>query len=183
MSTPDDEAARLPSGWIGELAAVAAKFLPRRFVKFAVVGVSGMVVNMAALFVFADLASIHTNLASAIAIEISVLSNFALNDRWTFADRRAAASGGLTRLIRFHAVSGVGATVQWVTFVVGNYLVASLLLGDGTSSLGASFSHPPEVGAWKYFSQFVGVGVAAVWNFLANLKWTWRNDGPGPAAE
>lgn len=183
MHPPDDPAPPLPSGLVGRIAALAATVLPPRFVKFGVVGVSGMVVNMLALFLLADLASIHTNLASAIAIEISVLSNFVLNDRWTFADRRAAASRWATRVFRFHAVSGVGATVQWLTFVGGNYVFARWALGVDSTTMLASISDPPDVGAWKYLSQFVGIGLAAVWNFVANLSWTWRDVDPGPSAD
>jgi len=40
--------------------------------------------------------------------------------------------------------------------------------------------HPPEVGAFMYLAQMVGIGAAMLWNFLANLHWTWR---PRPAGE
>ncbi len=162
---------------------MVARIVPARFVKFCVVGFSGMFVNMFALFLLADLLLIHTNLSAALAIEISIVSNFVLNDRWTFADRTEQASDSWTRLFRFHAVSLVGAVLQWSTFVLGNYLVGVALIDGFLGGLIDSISAPPDVGPWKYLSQFVGIGLAAVWNFAANLGWTWRQEGPQPGEE
>jgi len=138
---------------------------------------------MAALLLLADLLRIHTNVAAALAIEISIVSNFLFNDRWTFADRAATARGWWTRAFRFHAVSGVGAMVQWTTFVLANYALASALSLVSAGRFVEAFSRPPAVGAWKYLSQFVGIGLAAVWNFIANLNWTWRGADPRGKAE
>jgi dolichol-phosphate mannosyltransferase len=170
LRTPPD-----PPGWLGRLAALAARVVPARFVKFAVVGLSGMCVNMAALLVLADGLDIHTNVAAAAAIEISIVSNFVLNDRWTFADRTGAAAAIWVRALRFHAVSGIGALVQWTTFVLANFALATALTASAPSGLLESVAQPPAVGGWKYVSQLLGIGLAAVWNFVANLAWTWRH--------
>jgi putative flippase GtrA len=148
--------------------------LPSRFLRFGAVGFSGVLVNLATLWVLADGIGVHTNVAAALAIETSVLSNFALNDRWTFGDRAGAGRPWWVRLLRFHAVSGVGAAIQWTAFVALNALVAAMVLEQPVGPLRELIDRPPEVGALKYASQLAAIGIAAVWNFLANLLWTWR---------
>ena len=65
---------------------VAVLGIPRTFVKFCLTGLSGVVVNLGSFHILLEL-GVHKYLASPIAIEISVFSNFFLNNYWTFADR------------------------------------------------------------------------------------------------
>ena len=155
-----------------------------RFIKFCTVGSSGVGVNLFFLFVFADLFDIHANVSSAMAIFISTLSNFTVNEFWTFRDKRENAARNLFfRLIKFNLVSLGGGLIQWSVFVFFNTVWFLILSGhaqfeayfDGSSSwlLKPIFS-PPEVGGFKYVSQLMGIGVATFWNFLLNFYWTWR---------
>ena len=59
-----------------------------RFLRFGLVGASGVVVNMAALIFLTEKLKINYAVSSLAAIELSILSNFALNNAWTWADRR-----------------------------------------------------------------------------------------------
>ena len=151
---------------------------------------SGVAVNLAALWILHVGAGLQANLASALAIEISILSNFLINDEWTFRDRRNPEGGRLNRLGRFHAVSLVGAAIQWCTFVGGNLLLFALnfpaqevaaYFAVGDDALGRA-AHavlvPPPVGRWRFATQLVGVGLGTAWNFGANLLWTWRASDP-----
>ncbi len=159
--------------------------LTPRFVKFCAVGASGVAVNLGCLALLADLLGMQQNLAAALAIEISINTNFAINEGWTFRDRRGT-SGVLLRWWRFHLVSFAGAAIQWLVFVGGNSLVAALGLvqswvpaaqgGERISEwIARSILEPPDVGAWKYASQLAGIAAATVWNFFANFYWTWRH--------
>jgi putative flippase GtrA len=131
------------------------------------VGASGVVVNLAALWLLAGLLHVHEVAASALAIELSILSNFALNDAFTFRDRVAAAgSTRLERLARYNAVSLVGLGVQLLAFVA---LRGVAVRGFGLAALGP----------WRYAAQLVGIALALGWNFAGNLHFTWR---PAPAA-
>ncbi len=152
--------------------------LPVKFVRFCLVGASGVLVNLGSLYALADLLGVHTNVAAALAIEISIISNFLLNDAWTFRSQRAGRPFR-SRLTRFHLVSFLGAAIQWCAFVTTNAL-AYLWLIDGSTRSGGSLSFvgaivaPPDVGDWKYGSQMVGIALATMWNFLANNFWTWK---------
>ena len=69
-------------------------------------------------------------LASPIAIEASILNNFAWNDLWTFKDRR---TGKVTaRCMSFHGAVLLGALTNYVTLLalawLGlHYLIANLI--------------------------------------------------------
>lgn len=148
--------------------------------RFGLVGLSGVGVNLGALALMSTLGLVST-LASALAIELSIVSNFVFNDRWTFSDRRA---GGLwTRAVRFQLVSLIGALMQWGTFVLLGLIFALCEQSEGGWSaylpiweregVSGLVSSPPALGAWQYVAQLIGIAVATSWNFLVNLSWTW----------
>jgi putative flippase GtrA len=158
--------------------------LSATFLKFAIVGASGVVVNLGALAVLSAL-GMRSSVASALAIELSIISNFIVNDRWTFAGQHHHSWPG--RAVRFQLISLVGAIAQWTVFIVGNIALLWWLEGrEGVSAwyaLGGEMAakpivhpvvNPPEIGAGIYVSQLVGIGVSTGWNFFANLLWTWR---------
>ncbi len=158
-------------------------FFTPRFIKFGLVGASGVGVNLAVLWLGLQV-GLRSTAASALAIELSILSNFIVNELWTFAELRPGSRGG--RMVRFQLVSLVGAAAQFAVFVLGNLLALRLTQGadalgayfDGDGSLWARYAQrpvvdPPAVGAWVYVNQLAGIAVATGWNFLANVKWTW----------
>jgi putative flippase GtrA len=152
-----------------------------RFVKFCAVGASGVLVNLGTLGLLADGLGLQVNAAAALAILVSINTNFAINELWTFRDRRAAGDGGLgRRWLRFHLVSLAGGAIQWLVFVGANLAFASLLGAQGSQAsagVRAAVLDPGDVGAWKYLSQLAGIGVATLWNYFANFHWTWKRDG------
>jgi putative flippase GtrA len=160
-------------------------FLSARFVKFAAVGLSGVLVNMATFAVLRAL-RVHVNLASAVAIEVSILSNFTINHLWTFGDRRHGGDSLVAHGLRFHLVSLGGGLIQFVVFVALNVgwlwvLGGEAALRDYGAGAGSfaerwlwhPFVQPPEVGNLVYLSQLTGIGAATVWNYLLNFYWTW----------
>lgn len=164
--------------------ALIRPFFTRRFLKFALVGASGVAVNLACLALLRAL-RVQINLASALAIELSLLSNFLINHAWTFGDAGAHGSF-LARALRFHVVCLGGAVLQFTSFVILN-MVWLFLLHDAEARfvyLSASetwverwlwrpFVSPPDVGSWVFLSQLLGIGCGMVWNYLLNFYWTW----------
>lgn len=186
-STLQEHTVTAPDHPASPFARLIQPFLSPRFLKFAAVGASGVVVNLGMLWLALGPLAMHTTAASVLAIEVSVLSNYLINERWTFADQREGH--WTTRLLRFQVVSLVGALIQFAVFLLGNVLALAALghegaLGDYFAQAGQAVGplqryvlhpivDPPEVGAWVYVSQLAGIGVATAWNFLANLRWTW----------
>jgi putative flippase GtrA len=70
------------------------------FVKFLVVGLSGLFVNSFVLWAFAEFAAVHYLLAAVLATQASTLWNFGLTEGWVFG-QRATERSFLTRLVSF----------------------------------------------------------------------------------
>ena len=124
-----------------------------RFIKFCLVGLSGVLVNEGLLWLLTEGMGLYYVLSAAIAIETAILTNFILNDIWTFRDRRSPGiKSVLGRGLKFNLVSvgglGINMAILWTfTEVVGiSYLVSNL----------------------------IGIAGATVWNFTINTLWTWR---------
>ena len=149
------------------------------------VGASGVGVNLGALALFSQL-GMKTSHASALAIEVSIISNFLMNGVWTFKDQ-SQATGRFVRGMQFQLVSFVGGDVQWITALIAGVVIFTMTstpdahaayFHDGLSLLERylwlPIDDPPEIGGGKYVAQLVGIGLATVWNYLANFYWTWR---------
>ena len=161
-------------------------FLSRRFLQFCSVGASGVFVNLGVLAAL-DALGLHRLIASAIAIELSILSNFAANEFWTFRDR-ARKSERFSRMVQFQLVSLVGAAIQFSVFMLCFFGASILMQGshlrvtasaEGSSLLAALFdfiSAPPDLGYVMYVAQLLGIAASTGWNFVANLFWTWREE-------
>ena len=86
-----------------------------RFVRYSVIGASGAAVSMVLLWWLKGVGHLGTLAAGAIAIECAILHNFIWHEAWTFRDRKLHAPGlreRWGRLVRFHCVCGVGASLQ-----------------------------------------------------------------------
>lgn len=117
-------------------------------VKFAVVGGIGVGVNEGLLLALQG-AGIYLLYASVVAIEVSILSNFMLNDLWTFRDRR---SGRLVvRLAKFNALMLVGLVVN------------TAVLDIGVDYLGQTAA----------IANLVGIAVAFAVRYALSIKYAW----------
>ncbi|HMQ32523.1 MAG TPA: glycosyltransferase [Chloroflexaceae bacterium] len=131
-----------------------------RMARFAAVGASGVVVNTALLLALTRAGGLAEWQASPLATEAAILSNFLLNDAWTFRDARAGS--GLGRLLRYNGVAlgGMAVTVAALTLL-------TRVLGVGLMP-----------------ANLLAVACAMAWNYLINSRWTWgaRYVQPAPAA-
>ena len=130
----------------------------RRFLKFCVVGASGVPVNLFFVWlgynvVFPSLEDkLRTGAAFLIGLVVSIFTNFLLNDLWTWRDREKAAKGFLGRMARFFVVSSAAAGIQFGTAM-------GLTLGLDLHYLVA---------------QLIGIALATAVNFIVNNIWTFR---------
>jgi dolichol-phosphate mannosyltransferase len=124
-----------------------------RFIKFAIVGLTGYFVNQGFLLLFYELVKLPLGVASPISIEIAIISNFVMNDYFTFADRRTGGIPSfLGRLGKFNLVCSIGAAI--------NYL----------SVLGFT----DKFGLHYLISNTIGIALATLWNYFLNRFWTWK---------
>lgn len=119
----------------------------RRWLKFNAVGLLGVVVQLAALQVFARLSGWHYLAATAAAVETAVLHNFCWHEAWTW---RTSGTGWPARLLRFHLGNGL-------VSLLANLALMRLLAG----SLGL-----PLLAA-----NLVSISAAALANFAVSEWW------------
>ncbi len=135
-----------------------------RFIKFILVGASGVVVNYGLYWLLTRYAGfsplekgdggiLSGNLAMIISIETSILSNFLLNNFFTFADRNTGGVGGFFgRMVNFFLMCNIGGLIQ---IGVANLLTLTFGIDDLISIL-------------------IAIVVATLWNFLMNNRLTWK---------
>jgi dolichol-phosphate mannosyltransferase len=100
-----------------------------RVFKFITVGLTGVLVNEIALYVLHGLTGILA-LSSVLSVEASILTNFALNNTWTFSKMKSTSL--IKRLFSYNAVALGGLIVNTVVlltlaFYGIPYLIANLL--------------------------------------------------------
>ena len=135
-----------------ESSYLKSGILTPRILKFGVVGASGVIVNMGCLYLLKEFAGVPYFIASVIAIELSILSNFTVNLLWTWRDR-AGEGTLLAKLLRY--LIGAGATA-----VLGNYLILIALT---------------EIAGMHYMvSNLIGIAVGTLSNYLINDLWTFK---------
>jgi len=125
-----------------------------RFLKFCLVGGSGVLVNDGLLGLLHYGATLDYRVALFIAAEISVISNFVLNHYFTFADLRGIGVKSFAgKLTRFDLISQPG-----------------VALNIGITVLITEVGNNP----YLLLINLVGIVVAMLWNYIANNLWTWK---------
>ena len=123
------------------------------FIKFCITGASGVLINLG---VFSALLSLGLNkfVASPIAIQCSIITNFVGNNYWTFR-RRNLVGPVHARGLRFNVVSILSLAISYLTFVLLSHAFPRVA---------------PQV------NQLVGIVPATLVNYFLNSYWTFRNE-------
>ncbi|HEY2410314.1 MAG TPA: glycosyltransferase [Polyangiaceae bacterium] len=127
-----------------------------RLLRFCIVGASGVLVDMGLLFALSDPSTLHLGLTRSklVAAECAILSNFLLNDAWTFGDvsrLEPGFAGRLRRFLGFNAICSIG--------LVWNVLVLNVLF---------NFAHVN-----RYIANAIAIVVVTFWNYGVNRKLNW----------
>lgn len=126
-----------------------------KMIKFGLVGASGIVVDMGVLFLLVSFTGVNNVVSAGLATETAIIWNFLWNDVWAFKEAGENSFKSLIeRALKFNAVSGVGLGIKvavfwFLTALAGiNYLLANL----------------------------IGIFVVFIWNYVANVNWTWDTE-------
>lgn len=123
------------------------KFIIFKFLKFGVVGCSGMIVDFGLTYLCKEILRINKFLSNAIGFIVAATSNYFFNRLWTFESHNEEIG---VQYLQFMTVSVIGLGI--------NSLVLYLL---------------NEKLKWNfYFSKLIAIGVTTIWNFFANLLFT-----------
>lgn len=128
-----------------------------KFIRFGLVGLSGVFVDMTILYLLSDPNTLALPLTRSkiIAGEIAIFNNFLWNDAWTFADVAMQQKGlkqRLKRFFKFNIICLAGLAI--------NVLVLNLVFNFVISN--------------RYIANLIAIAIATVWNFWVNLKLSWR---------
>jgi putative flippase GtrA len=122
--------------------------LVQRWIAFNGVGALGILVQLGTLAILVRHCGVPYLLATAVAVEVAVLHNFAWHQQWTWRDRRGGSCTDLAfRLWRFHVLNGL-------VSLAGNLAIARLLTG--------------ELGADPVASNIAAIIVCSMVNFAAS---------------
>ena len=127
------------------------KLLALRWLKFNLVGALGIGVQLGCL---AGLRPwLHYLAATALAVELAVLHNFAWHERFTWRDRPGARRDRWLRLLRFHAANGtvsIFGNLGLMWLLVGRFHMGKIILANAIAIAACSFLNFAS-GEWYVF--------------------------------
>lgn len=143
--------------YLGHLVRLRFATLPTtQFLKFCLVGLSGLCVDMVTLYLLSDPSQLGLGLtrSKVLAAELAIVNNFFWNDIWTFREVSAtqkAPHSRWRRFLRFNAVCTMG-------------LLLNLVM------LNVMFN----VFGWnRYVANAIAIGLVTLWNFWLNSRLSW----------
>ncbi|OPZ95720.1 MAG: GtrA-like protein [Bacteroidetes bacterium ADurb.Bin408] len=118
-----------------------------RFIKFVVVGFSGLFIDFGLTYLFKEKIRLQKYMANSIGFITAATSNYFLNRIWTFHSQNPEM---VTEYGKFILISLIGLAIN--TFVL--WLLVSKM-------------------KWHfYFSKLLAIGVVTLWNFSMNVIYT-----------
>ena len=116
-------------------------------------GLSGVIVNLGVYYYLTRFISFPITLSSPLAIEASIISNFFLNNFWTFKTRPTKQSLQI-RMLNFHLVAGVAGIINYLLFLALVYLV----------------------NIYDILAVVLGITMGIIFNYAGNSLWTFRKE-------
>ena len=123
------------------------------FIKYSLVGLSGVGVNLGIYALLTRYYGLSEVIAPIFSIEAALISNFLLNNFWTFG-KRLNQSKIRVKFLKFHLVSGFAAIINYLIFL----------------TLFFTF------GIYDILANLIGIAIAAIVNYIINSNWTWKDN-------
>jgi len=137
-----------------------------RFLKFAVVGAIGALIDFGIMNLLVNVVHAPFVLAGTISFICAVSSNFTWNRFWTYPESRSKPLLG--QLGQFTLVNAAGYLIRLPILTFGepaiNQIIPDLSL---TSKVHQLFSHNITLA--------IAVGLVMLWNFFVNRYWTYND--------
>lgn len=148
-----------------------------RFLKFAIVGAFGAVVDFVVLNALqatflppsGEFEALNVGLATGTAFTLAVINNFILNRYWTFPDSRSRPLS--TQLTQFFVVSIVGLVFRLI--FVSLFYHALGEMGQHALHTSSDANSVNQLGS--NIAQAISIGIVLFWNFFANRYWTYND--------
>lgn len=140
-----------------------------RFLKFAVVGAFGAVVDFGSFHLLMSIAGLAPEWAQAASFTLAITSNFIWNRLWTYPDSRSKPISN--QLVTFFLVNLVGLAVRTPIFTSLEGPFRNLF--EGFSFIPVWILTADRLG--YTFALGVAVVVVMFWNFFINRVWTYND--------
>jgi putative flippase GtrA len=141
-----------------------------RFLKFAVVGTIGAVVDFGSFNILTRFLSVDAVLASVISFTVAILSNFTWNRFWTYPDSRTKSLS--RQLAEFGVVNILGAGIRTPVFAFLKGPLQTLYIKLPMLQI-FSFMTPEFMG--NNTALAIAVVLVMFWNFFVNRYWTYND--------
>jgi len=128
-----------------------------KFVRFCVVGCSGVVIDMSLLYLFSDPKMLGWGLTRSklLAAEAALMNNFVWNDLWTFgsvAQHQNTMGQRFRRFLKFNAICSLG--------IFFNIVILNIEF---------NLFHMN-----RYLANLIAIGLVTLWNYKSNKEFSWR---------
>jgi putative flippase GtrA len=140
-----------------------------RFLKFAVVGAIGAVVDFGSFHLLMSILGLPAEWAQAGSFTLAIISNFIWNRLWTYPDSRSKSISN--QLVSFFVVNIIGLGIRTPIFTGLEGPFRNLF--DGLSFLPRGLVTADRLG--YTFALGVAVVVVMFWNFFINRIWTYND--------
>lgn len=184
----DSPTRRLRTPLDGPIDRFASRFGDRsrdvgRFLRFAVVGTTGAVIDVGTLIllqatILPPTSDLNVTLATSIAFTCAVVSNFTWNRFWVYPDSRSRSIRRQLAQFALISITGGVARTTWVTLAyspIGHALMPAALPFIQIFSPDYSPSFIAEEKFGTLIAQLIGMVVVMLWNFFANRYWTYND--------
>ncbi len=140
------------------------ELMAHRFFKFAFVGGMGAAIQLVSLTLLRNV--LPYQISFFLAIELAVLSNFLINNAWTFADRKLKIARMPIKFIQFNLASSGSIIIQQLTALIGENTLGLLLI-----FVLPIVNIPIDTG---HAYAVIGILLGLFWNFFAYNRFIWK---------
>ena len=119
------------------------------FSHFSFIGIIGIFINQGTLYLLVHYFSVAIEIAGIVAIELSIINNFLLNNYFTWKKK---TNGIFKRCIKYHTVTIFSSGINYVILLIGT-----------------------QAGLHYLIANIGGVLLSMMINFVLHYKWTFRS--------
>ena len=126
-----------------------------RFFRFAVVGFSGVFIDLGAFYLLHHFFKLQLTASSMLSTEIAIVNNFIWNDVWTFSDvlqHQTTNTERFQRFLKFNLICFLGLIIN---SLIVNFMFFKFDINE-------------------YIAKFVAIGCVTLWNFGLNMTFNWK---------
>lgn len=126
-----------------------------RLIRFAIVGLSGVFVDLGGFYVLHTLLDWVLTPSAILSTEVAIINNFFWNDVWTFGDvsvQQQLGNQRLQRFFKFNLICFFG--------LIFNSLIVNLLFYKFEMN--------------EYMAKLIAIICVTLWNFSLNSKVNWQ---------